>query len=149
MQTPILALMIPIIAIIMGIGIGMWGMYLSYRKRKEIFTLYHQERMAALDKGVDLPPLPEAFFTEDGSARSVPNPHRHLFRGLMWVLVGIALTIALFAVDGLDTALFALIPVALGLAHLIYYFTVGKRLAQAMEAAELAKLAETAKAPNG
>ncbi len=137
--------MIPIIAIIMGIGIGMWGMYLSYRKRKEIFTLYHQERMAALDKGVDLPPLPEAFFTEDGSARSVPNPHRHLFRGLMWVLVGIALTIALFAVDGLDSALFALIPVALGLAHLIYYFTVGKRLAQAMEAAELAKLAETAK----
>ena len=56
MIEPVVALFIPIIAIIFGVGIGMLALYLGYRKRKELFVLYHQERMAALEKGVDLPP---------------------------------------------------------------------------------------------
>ncbi len=133
--------MIPIIAIIMGIGIGMLGLVLSYKKRKEMFALYHQERMAAIDKGIDLPPLPEGFFSED--ART-PAPHRHLLKGLVWLFLGVAITTALYVNNWQkSTALFGLIPTAIGLAYLVYYALVGKRAAEEAEALERAKLSET------
>jgi Mg2+/citrate symporter len=132
--TALLALMIPIIAIILAMGSAMLAMYLGYRKRKDIFTLYHQERMAALEKGVEVPPLPEALFSE--SARPY-NPRRHLFTGLAWLFVGLGLGVALYVVAG-HWALFSLIPIGIGLAHLIYYFVEGRR-----EAAE----AQPAQAP--
>lgn len=132
--------MIPIVGIVMGIGLGMLGMYLEYRKRKEIYTLYHQERMAAIDKGLELPPLPEAFFTDSAKPRT---PRGQLLKGLIWLFIGVAVMIALFA-NGFGTqALYGLIPVALGAAYLVNYFAVGKRQAEVMEAAEKAKLAET------
>ncbi len=53
MEPQTLGLLIPIIAIIMGIGIGMLAIYLGYRKRKELFTCYHLERMAAIEKGIE------------------------------------------------------------------------------------------------
>src|ERR1700678_4050598 len=59
---PALEMMIPIIAIVLGISMGAWTIYLSYRKRREMFALYHEERMAAIEKGIELPPLPEEFF---------------------------------------------------------------------------------------
>ncbi len=126
----VLALMIPIIAIILGIGVAMLAMLLNYRKRKEIFALYHQERMAALEKGVDLPPLPDALLTDD--ARPY-NPRRHLLKGLAWLFVGIGLGLALFALVGYQHALFALIPAGIGLAHLIYYAVEGKKEAEAAD----------------
>ena len=57
--------LIPILAIVMTIGAGMLKLYLNYQKRKDMFALYHQERMAAIEKGIELPPLPEDFFRED------------------------------------------------------------------------------------
>ena len=58
MESEKLALLIPIIAIIMGIGIGMLAIYTGYLKRKDLFAHYHQERMAAIEKGIDCPPWP-------------------------------------------------------------------------------------------
>lgn len=135
-----IAVMIPIVAIVMGIGIGMLGLILNYKKRKEMFALYHQERMAAIDKGIELPPLPEAFFSEDPKT---PTPHRHLLKGLVWLFLGVAITIVIYANHRQSTALFGLIPAAVGLAHLIYYALVGKKAAEAAEALERAKLSET------
>jgi hypothetical protein len=122
-----LALMIPIVAVVMGIGIGMLAIILNHRKRREMFALYHQERMAAIDKGIDLPPLPEAFFTDNGKPAS---PHRHLLKGLVWLFMGVGLLIAL-VLGHYRSALFALVPIGLGLAYLIYYFTVGRKAATA------------------
>jgi len=119
-----LALMIPIISIILGIGCGMFALYLNYQKRKSMFTLYHQERMAALEKGVDLPPLPDALFSEEDRPA---NPRRHLLKGLAWLFTGLGLGIALFFTVAGDWALFCLVPVGLGTAHLIYYFVEGRR----------------------
>lgn len=130
MIEPVVALFIPIIAIIFGVGIGMLALYLGYRKRKELFVLYHQERMAALEKGVDLPPLPDALFSEEARPS---DPRRHLLKGLVWLFTGIGLGVALWATTELGFALFGLIPIGIGLAHLIYYFVEGKSQAAAMD----------------
>ncbi len=140
MNPGIVAVSIPIVAIVMGIGIGMLTVFLNYRKEKEMFALYHQERMAAIEKGIDLPPIPEAFFAEDSKARS---PHRGLATGLVWLFIGLALLVALFFNHQGTVALYALIPVAVGLAYLIYYFVVGKQEAEGLEAERKAKTAET------
>ena len=139
----ILPLLIPIIAIVMGMSIGMLTIYLNYRKRKEMFALYHQERMAAIEKGIELPPLPAEFFAEDGKARS---PHGRLLAGLVWLFIGISLMVALHVTES-HGAFFALIPMAIGLAFLIYYFAVGKKEAETLEAERKAKAAGVERPP--
>ena len=140
MNPGIIGVFIPIVAIVMGIGIAMLTVFLNYRKRKEMFALYHQERMAAIEKGIELPPLPDAFFDEDRKPRS---PHRGMAVGLIWSFVGLALLVALYFNEQGTVALFALIPIAVGLAYLIYYFAVGKKEAEVLEAERKAKAAET------
>ncbi len=138
---PTLILLIPLLAIFMGIGIGMLGLVLSYKKRKEMFSLYHQERMAAIDKGIELPPLPDGFFSEE--PKNPASPHRHLLKGLVWLFLGVAVTAAIYANHGRDIALYGLIPTSVGLAYLIYYALVGKRAAEAAEDLERSKTSET------
>jgi hypothetical protein len=133
MLIPLAAMMIPIISIVLGIGVAMLAIYLSYRKRRDMFALYHQERMAAIEKGVEVPPLPDALLTDDGKPLRPYHPRRHLFRGLAWLFVGIGLGVALWATVGHDWALFSLVLIGIGLAHLIYYFVEGKKEAEAIE----------------
>ena len=137
MKPEIIGVFIPVIAIVMGIGIGMLSIVVNYRKRKEMFALYHQERMAAIEKGIELPPLPAEFFAEDGKS---PSPHGRLLTGLVWLFIGLALMLALYFTDSRG-AVFGLIPTAIGLAYLIYYFAVGKKEAETMEAERRARIA--------
>ena len=152
MLPTLVALFIPIIAIVMVFGTGMLSIYLNYQKRKDMFALYHQERMAALEKGIELPPLPEDFFRENGKpARRAP--HSTLLWGLVLMFIGLTLYLALhFTIPRNDTdgdpALYALIPAGIGAACLIYYFTVGRRFAVEMEEERKARLAEAARARN-
>lgn len=143
MDHNIIAVIIPVVAIVMGIGIGMLAIVVNYRKRKEMFALYHQERMAAIEKGIELPPLPAEFFAEDGKVRP---PHGRLLSGLVWLFLGLALMIALFFTHS-DAALFSLIPIAIGLAYLIYYFAVGKKEAETIEAERRARAAAANRSP--
>ena len=143
MWIPTLALMIPIIALILGIAVAMLALYLNYRKRKEMFALYHQERMAAIDKGVELPPLPDTLLTDDGKPVSPYNPRQHLLKGLAWLFVGLGLGAGLWSTFGHDWALFSLILIGAGLAHLIYYLVEGRKHAQAIEQQELAPVARS------
>jgi hypothetical protein len=142
----ILSLLIPIVAIIMGIGIAMLAIYLNYRKRKDMFALYHQERMAAIDKGIELPPLPDAFFTDDGRSYRQQSPRRHLLTGMILLFIGIILFTAFYINEQLYIALLTLTPAGVGLACLIYYFAVGRKEAEALEAAQRAKAAESSQA---
>ena len=132
-----LSFALPIILTSLGIGVAVLAITLSYLKRKHIFTLYHQERMAALEKGVDLPPLPEALLTEDGRAR---NPRRLLLRGLVWLFIGLGIIIAVYNMSNTRLALFGLIPAGIGLANLIYYAVAGKGEADLYEQERLAAL---------
>src|SRR5215472_1893751 len=89
-----LALMIPIAAIVLGIGAGMLAIWVDYRKKREFFQLHHAERMAAIEKGIEVPPLPPEFFANYRKQRTPEDALRH---GLLWLFVGIAVTVALFS----------------------------------------------------
>jgi len=153
MNSDNLAISIPIVAIVMGVGTGMLSIFLKYRKRREMFAIYNQERMAAIEKGIELPHLPEDFFRDEEAAPSRRSPHRTLLTGLILVFIGLTLFPALYFTrthtpEGADASLFALIPAGIGADCLIYYFTVGRKLAAAMEAEEKARLAEAARLRN-
>jgi uncharacterized membrane protein HdeD (DUF308 family) len=75
--------------------------------------------------------LPEAFFTEPIRARSA---HRSLLIGLVLTFTGVALFFAVSHQDA-DGAWFALVPGAIGMAYLIYYFAAGRGEALAQRAA--------------
>jgi hypothetical protein len=103
-----LVLSIPIIFIVLG----------SRRKQKAM-ELVHAQRMAAIERGMELPPASLDF----GLQQSGRNKSRTaLLPGLMWFFVGLAISSASLAADGDAPPMFlCLIPVAIGLAYLIYY----------------------------
>jgi hypothetical protein len=139
MHDPILlSLLIPIVAILTGVGIAALALILNFTRRRHMLELYHKERMTALDKGIELPPLPEEFFSDAGRS---PSPHGTFLKGLIFTLAGLGAYIALNQYQP-DSALWALIPIGLGLAFLIYYFTVGRKEAAAITARRQARIAE-------
>ena len=67
---------IPIFGILFGVGgpvvvIIIW-FTLNYYKRRKLMELHHTERMAAIERGMEIPPLPIELI--DG--RSVPKRRR-------------------------------------------------------------------------
>ena len=121
----ILPLLIPIVAIVMGIGIAMLAIYIDYRKKREIFELHHKERMYAIERGMEVPPLPAQLLSGANAreGRCAPRPADYLRRGLMWLLVGCAVSAALAINRDPESAAWGLVPVAVGLANLIFYGT--------------------------
>jgi hypothetical protein len=132
--------MIPIIAIVMGLGVGMLKLWLDFRKKREILQAHHAERMAAIEKGIELPPLPPQFYGND--IRSLPIDviqeqlkGRHLAlsqlrSGLIWLLVGIAISVALYAdhehAQSHNAAWWGGVPIAIGLSKLLFYFIANR-----------------------
>jgi hypothetical protein len=110
--------------------------YVAFRnllahKRRE---LIHRERMLALEKGVVLPPA------EQELRRTNINVQRILLlSGLIWLALGIATFVTLFAVQNAGSSQFAddlprgihlvgIAPIGIGIAHLIVLL-VGKNKA--------------------
>lgn len=121
MSEAIFGMLIPIIAIVMGIGLAMLGTVTEYRQRRTLIELHHKERLAAIEKGIEMPPPPAGLLDVKES-----SPHRMLLRGLVWLFVGIGLLFALPFVDE-DVKYIGLIPGGVGLAYLIFYFMVGRK----------------------
>jgi hypothetical protein len=142
-EYPLVRLLIPIIAIVMGCGIPLLSIYLDYRKRREIFSLHHHERMAAIEKGLELPPLPRELLIDKEAREKAGSPHSDLGWGLFWLLGGAALLAALYFNSSPSTSLYALIPIAIGVHYLIYYLTVGKKEALAVETEHRTKTARS------
>jgi Domain of unknown function (DUF6249) len=116
--TEVIAIMVPITAIIFGVGIGMLSLFLDYRKKREMFAMHHKERMAAIEKGMEVPPLPPEFFRDNRRVRVLSD---YLRRGLVLLLVGIAITIALYD-STRHNYLWGLLPAAVGVANLLFYW---------------------------
>ena len=124
--TEVLALMIPIVFIIMGLGIPIVVIVTDYAKRRKVYELHHKERLAAIDKGIELPPLPLELFGAGPKGRP-----RYLLRGLVWLFVGLGIMVTLLGAGRSELArswLMSFIPIGVGLAYLIYYFVEGKRV---------------------
>jgi len=125
-----LGVLIPIIAVTLGLGCAIVAVVSKHRHRLHELEFRHRERMAAIDKGLELPPEP----TQDGyaadywkHARSGP---RVLLKGLVWLGVGIALVLPgdPFGSDH-HFWTFGWIAVAVGAAYLIYYFVEARHRA--------------------
>jgi Domain of unknown function (DUF6249) len=113
------AVVIPVIAILMGVGFAMLNIWLDHRKKREIYQLYHSERMAAIEKGIEVPPLPAEFF-QTVRHRGEPAPTRHRRIGLILTFLGIALTAALWTVR-LQYG-WGFLPLSIGLGYLLSSF---------------------------
>ena len=78
--------MVPIFGIVFGCAIAMLAIYTNYRKRRDIYTLYHRSGWRRSTRGWRCRPCPEAFFAEDTTPYS---PRRNLLKGLVWLFVGL------------------------------------------------------------
>jgi len=107
--------LLPLMAILMGIGAGIIAMYFRSRRHRE----EQQTIRLALEKGIE---LPENIF-QRVERHSSGNGRDSLRRGLFWTCVGIALFIALWMHDeaGIQGAAWALIPISIGIGSLIYH----------------------------
>ena len=117
---PALSLLIPILSVTVSLGALIVWIVVWHRRRMREVDCRHQERMAAIEKGLELPP------------ESVPQPEqmpprsRYLLRGLIWLGVGLAITFG--GRDWLRGPMggSGWIAVAVGAAYLIFYFVEGR-----------------------
>jgi len=125
MFTPDMELAVVVIALIAYFGFREW---MRHKRR----ALIHQERLAAIEKGVDLPPLDQEV------QRKAWNVQRTLLlAGLIWISVGVCMFVTLSALIAspanakLEIApgvqWLGLGPTAIGLSHLLVYLGGKKR----------------------
>ncbi len=122
MEDGLVALFIPLFGIVFGVGVAIVAIMTAHREKTLRVELRHKERLAAMEKGLELPP--ELEDPDNGGKRSRSGSLRS---GLIGVGVGIVLYFALDRLAGDDIALFGLIPAAIGLANLIFYFIEGRK----------------------
>ena len=110
---------------IFGIGMIITWIITEAAKNRKIYELFHKERLAAIEKGIELPPLPLELFKETSRIGKRP---RYLLKGLIWLFVGLTgLTALYFDPRVRDYALYALIPAGVGAAYLLYYAVAGRK----------------------
>ena len=118
---PALGLLIPIISVTVSLGALIVWIVVWHRRRMHEVDCRHQERMAAIEKGLERPPesLPPP--------EQTPPRSRYPLRGLIWLGVGVAITFG--GQNWLRAPLGGAgwIPVAVGAAYLIFYFVEGRR----------------------
>ena len=125
MNEDAIAVFIPIVAIVMSLAIPIVYTIMDYRRRRDIVEAHHRERLAAIERGVDIPALPESFYQP--ISRRPPRTGSALLPGLIWLFVGIGLFVALGEVAGHGVRYFGLIPAGIGLAYLIYHMVEGRK----------------------
>lgn len=113
--------LIPVVAIVMSLGIGMLGLWADHKRRSQMLEQLHRERMAAIEKGVDPPPMSTDPYADPTQlAKNVANAARVLRSGVFMLSLGLVLYFALDTVGASRAAVFGLLPGALGLANLAY-----------------------------
>ena len=121
MRPEILGIFIPIVAIVMGCSIAIISIWAEHKRKAQLLEQNHRERMNALEKGVELPPLPSNLVQEGNSnGPATATPAKSLRAGIMLTLIGGLLYFAIDRMGAEEIALFGLIPAAVGVANLVY-----------------------------
>jgi hypothetical protein len=111
---------IGMVAVIMTLSIPIVYIVTRARRIQKAMDLVHAQRMAAIERGMELPPASLDFGLDQGRRG---KPRTALLPGLMWLFVGLAIFTASMMPDYDGPPVFiGLIPVGIGLAYLIYYF---------------------------
>ena len=122
MEVEVVAVLIPLFGIVFGIAVAIVAIIAAHREKTQRVELRHKERLAAMEKGLELPP--ELEDPDNSGKRSRAGSLRS---GLIGLGVGIVLYFALDRLAGDDVALLGLIPAAVGLANLIFYYVEGRK----------------------
>ena len=122
MNEEVIAVFIPIVAIVMSLLIPIIYQVTEYRRRRDIVEALHKERMASIERGIEPKPLPEELLNPFRRNR---NP-RYLLTGMIWLFIGIGIFVFLGAVAGEEVRWIGLIPGGVGLAYLLYHLIEGR-----------------------
>ena len=120
MSDDTMGLLIPIISVTGSLSALIVWIVVWYRRRMHEVDCRHKERMAAIEKGLELPPdaVPPP--------PQMPSHSRYLLRGLIWFGIGLAITFG--GRDWLRGPMGGAgwIAVAIGAAYLIFYLVEGR-----------------------
>ncbi len=119
MNPGVIGVFIPIVAIMMGIGIGMMALWSEHKRKSQLLEQLHRERLHALDKGLEPPPIP-AHLAGGGDDSAPASAAKSLRSGVMLLLIGAILCIGIYSTGGDEAAWFGLIPAAVGVGNLLY-----------------------------
>lgn len=119
MNAGVIGVFIPIVAIVMSLGVAMIYIWSEHKRKAQLIEQNHRERMQAIEKGIELPPVPTNL-AGASSGPSTATAAKSLRNGIMLTLIGVLLYVAIEEVDGSEGALFGLIPAAIGVANLVY-----------------------------
>lgn len=133
--------LVPVLAVIFSMGLPLSALIvwiaLNYRKRVRLMELSHAERMAAIERGMEVPPLPLELIDGRRTRR-----RSSLLPGLVWFFIGLA-TVAGSLSSGDDLPVwFGLVPLGIGIAYLIYYAVEGRHVEARQQEQEIRERAE-------
>ena len=120
-----IAVMIPVVAIVMGIGLALVSVIAQHRTRVKALEQRHRERMAAIEKGIELPPDLASDSADDGGRGKKPAS-RYLLQGLICLGIGAALLVSSFTIMPAELQLPGGVLVAIGAALIIFYVAIGR-----------------------
>lgn len=129
---PIFALLVPLAAIVLGIGLAFWSMYLGHQRRR----LQYQERQLMIEKGMVPPPE----LLEDDPKKITPE--HSLRRGIILLFLGIGLALGSAVLTNFTddaefvgvVAVAAAIVGSIGIGNLVYYFIARRKPDEAARA---------------
>jgi hypothetical protein len=106
-----------------------WLAYLQYRDKRRRFEIIHQERLAAMEKGIPLPEFPNldlgpSPFLLARLAAKPGSPQASLLTGLIFLCASVGAMVVLFFLLPLDRHLYWILPLPLalvGIGLLLYY----------------------------
>ena len=102
-------------------------LYFRYTERRRRLEIIHQERLAAMEKGIPLPELP----LDPPKVPKPPDPRAVLIHGLVWTAFGAGGMVALALVGPLPNGMATWpLPVPLlflGLGLILYYVLASER----------------------
>jgi hypothetical protein len=113
---------IGLIVVVLIFSIPIFYIITRSRRLNRAMELMHSERMAAIERGMELP-VTSLEMHSDQIVRE-KRPRTALLPGLVWLFVGLAISASRLSFDGHETPplMVGLIPAGIGLAYLIYYF---------------------------
>ena len=102
-------------------------LFFKHRERQRRLEIIHQERLAAMDKGIPLPELP----LDPTRTPTAPNPQATLIHGLVWTAMGgggmLALLLVGAEINGHGIWPLPLPLLFLGLGLVLYYALASER----------------------
>lgn len=95
------------------------ALWTEHKRKSQLLDQLHRERLHALDKGLEPPPIPGNLAGSGGDSTPA-SAAKSLRSGVMLLLIGAILWVGIYNTGGDEAAWFGLIPAAVGVGNLLY-----------------------------